>query len=954
MTRNFVLSILCVILFGFQAMGQKGSIRGSVFDKETGEALFGVNAVIKGTTVGAVTDFDGKFDIKADPGTYTLQFSFISYQTVTVQEVVVKAGDVTTLDNIALGADVAQMGEVVVTAKAIRTTEEALLTVKKKSPNVMDGISAASFRKIGDSDAASAAKRVTGVSVEGGKYIYVRGLGDRYTKTMLNNVDIPGLDPDKNSIQIDIFPTNLIDNMMVLKTATAEMPADYTGGLVNIQTKDFPGERIFDVSVGVGYNPSMHFNDDYLTYEGSSTDVLGFDNGLRALPEGARLDPVPSPVAGGYTEAEIGDFVSSFNPNLGAQTATSMMDYNVGLSLGNQFALGDNKLGYIFSTTYKNTTNFYNDQLYGDYQLSDDAQTYEMTYANTREGSLGTRNILLGGLAGLAYKTKASKYRLTIMHLQNGEKQAGQFFVDDNGSAVGKSGYTSNEDNLEFSQRSLSNILFSGNHFTNDGKWEVDWRLSPTISRLSDPDIRKTAFTISGQGDPIFSAGAAGNPTRIWRDLSEINLVGRVDLTNKYDLFGNDAKLKFGASQTYKNRDYEILSYDVQFFGSQPDWSGNPDDVLVAENIYPNGNLYFSSGNPDPNPNEYNSSSQNTAAYISNEFSVVEDFKAILGLRGENYVQRHTGRNQQNTLSKDNEEVLSSFDLFPSANLIYSMSDNQNLRASYSRTIARPSFKELSFIQILDPLSNRRFNGSLLPVGDWDGNLESTRINNIDLRWEMFLEGNQLFSVSAFLKTFDKPIEIIRFSQVAAVTELQARNVGDGLVYGAEFEFRKSLNFIHESISNFNVSGNLTLVKSQIDMSDMEYNARKNFEKEGESIDRYRVMSGQAPYIINAGIGYQKNEIGLDAGLFYNVKGETLVVVSNGLNPDVFSEPFHSLNFNMNKRFGVEQNLSLGVKVSNILNDVREEFFQNFEADPQYYTRFSPGTSVSVNFGYNF
>ena len=126
--------------------------------------------------------------------------------------------------------------------------------------------------------------------------------------------------------------------------------------------------------------------------------------------------------------------------------------------------------------------------------------------------------------------------------------------------------------------------------------------------------------------------------------------------------------------------------------------------MLVAENIYPNGNLYFSSGNPDPNPNEYNSSSQNTAAYISNEFSVVEDFKAILGLRGENYVQRHTGRNQQNTLSKDNEEVLSSFDLFPSANLIYSMSDNQNLRASYSRTIARPSFKELSFIQILKTL----------------------------------------------------------------------------------------------------------------------------------------------------------------------------------------------------------------------------------------------------------
>jgi TonB-dependent receptor len=845
------------------------------------------------------------------------------------------------------------MSEVVVTAKAIRTTEEALLTVKRKSPNVMDGISAASFRLIGDANAAAAAKRVTGVSVEGGKYIYVRGLGDRYTKTMLNGVDIPGLDPDKNSIQIDIFPTNLIDNMMILKTATAEMPADYTGGLVNIETKDFPADKIFNVSVGVGFNPAMHFNDDYLDYEGSTTDFLGFDNGLRALPARAREFPTPSPL-GDFSEGEVNQFVKSFNPTLDAQNMQSLLDYSAGLSFGNQLNLGENKVGYFASLSYKSGTEFFDDAFYGEYQIPNGEDQFDMIYANTRDGSFGRKSTFLGGLGGLALKTEHSKYRLTLMHLQNSERLAGEFFVDDNGSAIGKSGFTSNEDNLEFTQRGLSNVLFNGNHFTGDGNWEIDWKGSATVSSLSDPDIRRTSFTVSGQGDPIISAGAGGNPTRIWRDLSEYNIVGRVDVTRKYDLFGEDSKLKFGVSQTYKERDYEILMYDLQFFGSQPEWDGDPNNILVDENIFPEGNIYFSSGNANPNPNQYSSNSTNSAFYVSNEFLPSEDLRVILGLRGENFVQRHTGRDQQNTISLENEKVLDAFDLFPSANFIYELAERQNLRASYSRTIARPSFKELSFIQILDPLSNRRYNGGLIPVGqDWDGNLVETRINNIDLRWELFLQGNQMFSVSAFYKQFDSPIEIVRLTNVASVTELQPRNVGNGQVLGAELEFRKALDFVSFRLSNFNVSGNLTVVNSSIEMAENEYRARLNFQKEGQEIDKKRVMAGQAPYIINAGIGYQKPEFGLDAGLFYNVKGETLVVVGSSFFPDVYTEPFHSLNFNLNKTLGREDKMSVGLNISNILGDAREEFHQSFGSEDQLFTRFSPGTTFSVNFGYS-
>ena len=961
MQRIYSFLVFLMITTITPAFAQQGVIRGTVTDASNGEPLYGVNVVIEGTTIGAVTDFDGKFDIKTVPGTYTIQASFVTYRTVSISEVILKAGEVYVIDNIALEEDVAQLGEVVVTAKALRSTTEALLMIKRKSPSVMDGISAASFKKIGDSDAAAAVKRVTGVSVEGGKYVYVRGLGDRYTKTMLNGVDIPGLDPDKNSLQIDIFPTNLIDNMMVSKTAVGEMPADFTGGIVNIETKDFPEEKVLNVSIGVGFNPSMHLNNDYIAYEGSNTDFLGFDNGARALPNLARNNDLPSPVNSNYTDQQVFDFNNSFNPTLGATRQTSFMDYSLGISGANQFTLENgNKLGYIFSGTYKSSTKFYDDIIFGEYQNPIPAEAYELVYATKQNGVIGEKNVLLGGLAGIAYKTDHSKYRLTTMHLQNGESRSAQMHIENSDSAPGQSGYNAFSNNLEYGQRALTNILLNGNHFTPNNKWEVDWKLSPTFSNIVDPDIRKTAFTISSQGDSIFSAGAGGRPSRIWRYLNEVNLVSKVDITKKYEVFGEESKLKFGLSHVYKQRDYEILSYDLQAFGRTPDWTGNPNEVLNDENIYDKGALYYASGNVKPNPNQYNSNVNNLGMYITSDFTFFSGFKATLGLRGEQYVQRHTGRDVAYVRDPEagnnlvNEKVLDAFDLFPSANLIYSITETQNLRGSYSKTIARPSFKELSFAQILDPITNRIFNGSLFQYSDWDGKLTETRIDNIDLRWELFMGRSQLLSASVFYKFFDSPIEMVRIPEAQTSNEFQTRNVGDGRVFGAELEFIKSLDFISPVLSKLSLNGNFTYVKSQIDMTSTELDSRKNFEKVGQNINGQRDMAGQAPYIVNAGLSYQDPERQFDAGVFYNVKGSTLVVVGGGLFPDVYSQPFHSLNFNLNKSFGKDGNSALGLNVSNLLNDVYEEFYEGFNATPQYFSRRGPGMNVSLQYSLSF
>ena len=950
------------------AFSQQGTIRGTVFEGSSGFPIIGGNISVKNSaSLGTVTDLDGTFSFNIEPGTYTLEVSYTGFQTLTIEAVEVKADEVTLLENISILEGELELDEVVVTAKAIRTSEVALLTVKKKSPVMMDGISSAKFRLTGDATAVEAAKRVTGVSIEGGKYVYVRGLGDRYSKTTLNNVEVPGLDPDKNTIQMDIFPTNLIDNIVVSKNFTADMPADFTGGLLNIETKDFPEEKITAVSAGFSFNPSMNLNSDYLSYDGGNTDFLGFDDGTRELPSRADQPNIPTPISGA-SDQTVTNFVSSFEPTLAAERNTSFLDYSASISLGNQIDLKKSesgkspKLGYIFSLSYKTDYKYYDEVEYGEYQRSFESDQFELIQANLQTGEMGERNVLVGILGGLAYKTELSKFRLTAMRLQNGESRAGKFFIDNNGSAVGQSGYLAQSDNLEYSERSLTNFLLSGKHVIKDTGWDIDWRLSPTISTSDDPDIRKTAFT-DQNGNFLFNAGAGGNPSRIWRSLSELNAVGKVDLTKKYTLGEEPAKLKFGVSHTYKTRDYEILFFGIQFFGSQSWGDPDPSTVLIPENIFPNtpNSIYYQSGNNDPNPNEYESNVNNTGIYISNEFSPFRNLKAILGLRGENYVQRHTGRDiafaNGDTIAGrnlDDEKVLESFDLFPSANFIYSVTENQNLRASYTRTIARPSFKELSFAQIIDPLTNRIFNGSLFQYSDWDGQLTETRINNIDLRWELYLERGEIFSISGFYKTFDRPIELVRIPEQQTSIEFQPRNVGDGTVFGVEVEMRKSLNFLSPALANFNINGNITIVESEIEMTDREFNSRKAFERAGETIDNKRQMAGQAPYVINAGIGYSNFELGLDAGLFYNVKGSTLYIVGVGLYPDIYNEPFHSLNFSINKRLGPDKKTAIDFKVANILNDKIESFYQSFGAVDRVFNSLNPGRAFSLGISHKF
>ncbi|MGQ1889562.1 TonB-dependent receptor domain-containing protein [Thermophagus sp. OGC60D27] len=955
--KPFIIAALLLILTFTSYAQQKGTIRGTVFDGSTGETLVGVSVVIKDPFTGTATDLDGKFSLDIAPGTYQLQLSFISFQPLIIKDVVVRQGEITLLNNLTLSQSTVELKDVVVTAKVIRNTEAALNTMKAKSSVILDGISAAKIELIGDGTAVEAAKRVTGVSIEEGKYVYVRGLGDRYSKTTLNNMDIPGLDPDRNTLQMDIFPTSIMDNMVVSKNFTADLPADFTGGLMNVTTKDFPDKKIFSLSVSTAYNPNVHFNSKYLSYDGGSTDFLGFDDGTRAMPD--YIPPTNQLVPSSSNATTVNQFVNQFSPTLAANRRNSLMDYSASLSFGNQIEMKGNggkspRLGYIFSLSYKSKYKYDDDVLYADYQKTLGDDNFEMIYSTRQSGAVGERHHLIGLLGGIAYKNKLHKIQLTAMRLQNSISSAGKFSLNNNSSAVGQSGYHATSDQLNYNQRSLTNILLHGNHLFEKNKWKLDWRFSPTFSTSDDPDIRKTAFTHEG-GEYLFSAGAAGFPSRIWRELSEFNVSAKIDLSKKYNIFNHEAIIKVGAAHNYKSRDYDITKMGYQFTDlnlsfDEPDASL----VLLPGNIYGygDGNTYIL---PEKSPsNSYNSNVNNTAFYISNEFYPIKKLKTILGIRMENYGMRHTGQDQNGSRVLNNEKVLESSNLFPSINLIYEVTDHQNIRGGYSKTVARPSFKELSFAQIIDPISNTIFNGGLYAVDDWDGELHETYINNFDLRWEVFGEKGQNISASVFYKQFDDPIELVRLTSSFTSTEYQPRNVGDGQLYGFELEFSKNLDFISPIVKNFNISGNVTLTRSQIEMTNSEYLSRKKFEKNGETIDQNRDMAGQSPYVINAGFSYNNYEEGWATGLFYNVKGSTLSIVGGGVFPDIYTERFHSLNFSLNKKLGKNKKTKIDFKVSNILDQTRESFFKSYKAENQPYSIHHPGRELSIGISHRF
>ncbi|MEK6782881.1 MAG: TonB-dependent receptor [Bacteroidota bacterium] len=933
------LIFLLLLVFANLSFAQKGFVRGKVIDGETGDGLFGTTIVSIGTTNGTSVDFDGNYSLALEPGTYSILASFVSYKTQLIENVSVKPGEVTTL-NLTMNPDVSVMQEIVVVGIASKSEEGGITMFQRKSPNVLDALSNQTFQKTGDRDLASAIKRVTGVSIQNGKFVYVRGLGDRYTRTTLNGMTIPGLDPDRNDVQIDIFPTSVLENVIVYKTFSPNLPGDFTGGIVDVETRGFPDQKNTSVSFGLRFNPDMNLSSDFVFYQGGKTDWLGFDDGTRELPFSSKT-VIPDVSSGSPV---IENLTKSLNPTLGVAKKRSGLNSIFTFNHGNQINKTKYTLGYSAIFNYQSRFEHFDNIEFGEYTKDDNLDETAFFAEEIRRGVLSRSSVLWTGLLSGAIKFNKHTFSATLFRTQNAISEAS----DRINSNYDETQATLYENILTYSQRSVNNAILNGTHQLGD-KLRMEWKNSFTIARTYDPDFRSTSISITDPLQPTLNRGDGAGIRRFWRDLNEFNENFKLDFTLPY---GKSSKFQFGAMGLYKDRTFEVQSYLIDAT-SRSGVPLDPNYFLRAENVWNSVEQEGSylEGNFEA-ANNYDARSRVYSGYLMTE-NAIGKLKAIYGARLEKADMYYTGADIFGTSYKD-DHTLDELNVLPSVNLVYGITESMNIRGSYGTTLARPSFREKSAAQIYDPITKRFFNGNL--------DLQQTNINNYDVRWENFFIGGagDMFSVSGFYKQFDGHIEMVTYD--IATNNIRPRNSGQSVVYGAEFEIKTKLDFITSALSSFSIGTNLTIAKSEVDLTSVivnesgltELESRENNARTGEVIDEKRPMGGQSPYLINANLNYADKNGKLNANLSFNMQGKSLSIIGVGAVPDIYSLPFKSLDFNIFRNFGTKEGHRITFGVNNILNAERKDVYQGYGDAESIYSIFRLGRTYSVTYAFNF
>ena len=910
---------------------EMGKLQGVIVDAETGEPLIGANVVVKDASdipaYGTATDLDGRFSLALPPGTHNVEVSYVSYATKTITGVEITAKTNTDL-NISLPPETMQADEIVVTAKAEQDSEVSMLAMQQKAPVVTDGISAELMSRSSSSDAGDALKRVTGITVVGGKYVYVRGLGERYSNTQVNGADIPSPEPNRRVVPMDIFPASLLENIQVSKTFSPDQPGDFSGGSVQIKTRDFPSQFTFSLSTSAGYHSQTSFK-DIQTYNGGSLDFMGVDDGARALPDIVTTQAADQPIrkrgrfsTAGFTSEEIQQFGHSFSNIWQPKTKTAPINQGYSISVGNAVGEGDRQLGYVFSFTYDNSFNNRNETWNTFRITADQSGQHVLTPFTSYAVSNTTNNILWGTLFNSSLRlSPLHKISLKTLFNRNTDNEARTYtgFNSDRGTDL-------RDFRLRFIERGIFSGQLSGEHyFSRFLDSNIDWLLSVSKATRDEPDNREVLYEMRNGEWTFFDITQSGS--RFFFDLEDNAQSAKIDWTIPYAGFGSlPSKIKLGGKAVAKDRTFDARRFRFeQSSGIQRhvDLSLDPEEIFISDNIAPGR---FELRETTRATDNYSASQNTWATYLMTDLQISRRIRFVGGLRIENSKQELTSFDPFSTTVTPIEVVLNNTDLLPGLNLVYKLTDNTNARTAYSRTVARPDFRELAPFEFTDFIGGRAVSGN--------PSLKRSTIDNFDLRFEMFPRLGELMAVSAFYKKFHGPIEqIIRPTAQLSVTFQNAKAATN---YGVEFEVRRRLDVISPTLEPLSINTNLTLVKSQIDIE----------PGLGVQTSDARALQGQSPYALNVTLGYDKPDYGLQANLLYNVFGRRISEVGAQGLPDVYEQPRHQLDLNIKKKIA---HISFKVSAKNLLNS--EVLYKQNEG---IFRQYHSGRSFSMGVSYNY
>ncbi|WP_340077324.1 TonB-dependent receptor [Leptobacterium sp. I13] len=942
------LFILLALLITTASLAQEqGSIVGKITDKELNDdPLPFANILIKGTTKGTTTDFDGLYQIgNIAPGTYIVVISFIGYQTLEIPNVEVVAGKVTEI-NAGLSQDAQALDEVVITTTVRKESQIALLLEQKNAATIQTKIGSEELSIRGISDVATGLSKASGVATQSNK-LYVRGLGDRYNNAYLNGFPLPSLNPKQKLITLDIFPTNIVENLGIFKTYSPLLYGDYAGASVDINTKENPGAGFLQIGLSTGANSNATFGDFFLL-NGGKYDFFGIDDGARRIPSIVKAFQRIPDLSYDSRLIPIYQFDTSFNPE---ERFNNLPNIGLSISGGKRFNFkNEDQLDLLFSLAFSSERN----------ATEDGFET-----VRNADGEI-FRSSLEGFYERYTYKTNATALgSLTYRFDPNNTLSFTTLWVNDTQDELREiAGEPGELDELilsirrgTYQQNSLITNQLKGQHKFNDRKYVLNWGTAYNYTLGNIPDRRQLFFTELANGDVVFGNIGnpdAGNNQRFWQELTEHDISTNVSLDINFDKDEDGlykSKLTIGSNVRDKRRNFEANQLNIIFdqLENVPVDINNPDALLNQENFENETYHVLEFQRPQ---NTYKADFDNYAGFADLQWATSDKFTLLAGIRVEEFTQNIFFRPEGSISLDFLKGTIDETFVLPSLGFKYALSETSNLRFAASKTVTLPLFTETAPFLDEDVFEVTIGNPGLVNSDNY----------NVDIKYEIFPEAGELIAFTAFAKYLDKPIEKVRTS--SANNNNSFINSEDATIFGIEFEYRQKLSKWFgggedTGWDNWTFGVNATGMITEVSI---DSNTTIDFDLGGSSepvsivpTNTKRKLQGASPYIVNADINYAK-EFGnhkISSTLDFNFFGDRIYAAGGNTIGDVFEKGFGTLNFNFQDSIGDHWEVS--IKGKNLLNPTIERYQDQEDLNREFtVSSFKLGMDFSLGLTYKF
>jgi hypothetical protein len=915
------LFLIAAFVTGFSSVyAQSIKLSGKIINQKS-EPLPGAT-ITDGAGKQVVADIEGKFYLTLEVGKkYTLTISNAGYEAKSVSEVDVTANQENYLEIVLKENAKSNLTGVTLTSTSRRVeSTSALLTFQRSNTALSSGLAADFIRRTPDKNTGEVLKRVSGTSIQDGKFVVVRGLSDRYNSAVINNALLPSTEPDKKAFSFDVIPSSLIDNIIINKTATPELPGEFAGGLIQINTKDVPARDLLSVGVSIGFNTQSAFQ-DFTSNERNGNDWIGFDDRTRGLPKGF---PTRAQVyRAGNTQQKIA-WSRLFNNEVYKEktsTALPTQTYNITWGKSNRFKNGG-VLGTIFSVQYRTS------MLKFDVERKLHQQDGKAIVNLTDEQNKYSVNT--GAIANISYVK--GKHKISFKNLFN------QLFEDNYYTRSGN-----NEDRIQdinfrssvLNQRSLYSSQLEGDHQLTKSGIKLRWNGNFAYNWKSQPDLRTSSYTKSTGSTQPFTNND-DDTRRFFSDLKDYSYGANGAITIPFSLNKVKQTFKTGGSTLIRIRDFRSRLF--QYEPASPTLFDDTKEQLPYDQIFAGNNIGtdgFVVNETTNNQDKYFGVSVLNGMYgmFDNKFG--ERVRLVWGVRVENFQQFLTTKNvSAKRVVVDTEK----WDVLPSFNFTYSPNTKNSVRVSGSRTVARPEFREIAPFSFYDYEANYGVNGNV--------NLQRSSILNGDVRYEFYPKGGEAITIGGFYKYFNDPIEL----RLDPSSVLDRRNYGysnadNAYTLGAEFEVRKNLDFVNKSLNNFSIFANLTYIYSKVTLQG--------------STPTSRPLQGQSPYLANMGLQYNSKQGGWSGSLLYNRIGQRLSLVGNNDFPDIYERPRDQVDFQLAKKIFKNKG-EVKLTWADILNPAYY-FYENVDTKKAFssgtdrvFNSYTPGSTITLGFTYDF